>query len=172
MYDYNEYKALIEEHLLDYIPKIDIKAQTLFESMKYSVTSGGKRLRPVLLLAACDFAGGNIYEALPFACAIEYIHTYSLIHDDLPAMDNDDLRRGNPTNHKVFGEDIAILGGDALLNTAMELMFRDFTYQFDNLEKLRRHCRAGLIIAKAAGVNGMIAGQVVDVENSSKVNLQ
>ena len=87
-------------------------------------------------------------------------------------MDNDDLRRGNPTNHKVFGEDIAILGGDALLNTAMELMFRDFTYQFDNHEKLRRHCRAGLTIAKAAGVNGMIAGQVVDVENSSKVNLQ
>ena len=172
MYDYNEYKALIEEHLLDYIPRIDAKAQTLFESMKYSVTSGGKRLRPVLLLAACAFAGGNIYEALPFACAIEYIHTYSLIHDDLPAMDNDDLRRGNPTNHKVFGEDIAILGGDALLNTAMELMFRDFTYQFDNLEKLRRHCRAGLIIAKAAGVNGMIAGQVVDVENSTKVNLQ
>lgn len=172
MYDYNEYKALIEEHLLDYIPRIDTKAQTLFESMKYSVMSGGKRLRPVLLLAACDFAGGNIYEALPFACAIEYIHTYSLIHDDLPAMDNDDLRRGNPTNHKVFGEDIAILGGDALLNTAMELMFRDFTYQFDNLEKLRRHCRAGLIIAKAAGVNGMIAGQVVDVENNTKVNLQ
>ena len=106
MYDYNEYKALIEEHLLDYIPRIDTKAQMLFESMKYSLTSGGKRLRPVLLLAACDFAGGNIYEALPFACAIEYIHTYSLIHDDLPAMDNDDLRRGNPTNHKVFGEDI------------------------------------------------------------------
>ena len=100
MYDYNEYKALIEEHLLDYIPRIDTKAQMLFESMKYSLTSGGKRLRPVLLLAACDFAGGNIYEALPFACAIEYIHTYSLIHDDLPAMDNDDLRRGNPTNHK------------------------------------------------------------------------
>ena len=165
MYNYDEYKAIIEKHLLDYIPKIDIKARTLFDSMKYSVMSGGKRLRPVMLLAACDFAGGDIYEALPYACALEYIHTYSLIHDDLPAMDNDDLRRGNPTNHKVFGEDIAILGGDALLNTAMELMFRDFTYQFDNPEKLKRHCCAGLTIAKAAGVNGMIAGQVVDVEN-------
>lgn len=168
MYNYDEYKAIIEKHLLDYIPKIDIKARTLFDSMKYSVMSGGKRLRPVMLLAACDFAGGDIYEALPYACALEYIHTYSLIHDDLPAMDNDDLRRGNPTNHKVFGEDIAILGGDALLNTAMELMFRDFTYQFDNPEKLKRHCCAGLTIAKAAGVNGMIAGQVVDVENGMK----
>ena len=168
MYNYDEYKAIIEKHLLDYIPKIDIKARTLFDSMKYSVMNGGKRLRPVMLLAACDFAGGDIYEALPYACALEYIHTYSLIHDDLPAMDNDDLRRGNPTNHKVFGEDIAILGGDALLNTAMELMFRDFTYHFDNPEKLKRHCCAGLAIAKAAGVNGMIAGQVVDVENGMK----
>lgn len=168
MHNYEEYKSIIEKHLLDYIPKIDIKARTLFDSMKYSLMSGGKRLRPVLLLAACDFAGGDIYEALPYACALEYIHTYSLIHDDLPAMDNDDLRRGNPTNHKIFGEDIAILGGDALLNTAMELMFRDFTYHFDNPEKLKRHCCAGLAIAKAAGVNGMIAGQVVDVENGMK----
>lgn len=168
MYSYDEYKAIIEKHLLDYIPKIDTKAKILFDSMKYSVMGGGKRLRPVMLLAACDFAGGDIYEALPYACAIEYIHTYSLIHDDLPAMDDDDLRRGNPTNHKVFGEDIAILGGDALLNTAMELMFKDFTYHFDNPSKLKRHCYAGLAIAKAAGVNGMIAGQVVDVKNNNK----
>ncbi|WP_273227346.1 polyprenyl synthetase family protein [Mogibacterium timidum] len=165
MHSYDEYKAIIEQHLLDYIPKIDIKARTLFDSMKYSVMSGGKRLRPVMLLAACEFSGGDIYEALPFACALEYIHTYSLIHDDLPAMDNDDLRRGNPTNHKVFGEDIAVLGGDALLNTAMEVMFRDLTYFFDDAEKLKRHSCAGLTIAKAAGVTGMIAGQVVDVEN-------
>lgn len=168
MYSYDEYKAIIEKHLLDYIPKIDTKAKILFDSMKYSVMGGGKRLRPVMLLAACDFAGGDIYEALPYACAIEYIHTYSLIHDDLPAMDDDDLRRGNPTNHKVFGEDIAILGGDALLNTAMELMFKDFTYHFDNPSKLKRRCYAGLAIAKAAGVNGMITGQVVDVKNNNK----
>ena len=146
MHSYDEYKAIIEQHLLDYIPKIDIKARTLFDSMKYSVMSGGKRLRPVMLLAACEFSGGDIYEALPFACALEYIHTYSLIHDDLPAMDNDDLRRGNPTNHKVFGEDIAVLGGDALFNTAMEVMFRDLTYFFDDSEKLKRHSCAGLTI--------------------------
>lgn len=164
MKQYDEYKAMIEAHLLDYIPKVDVKARTLYESMKYSVLSGGKRLRPVLLLAACDFGGGDLAEALPYACAVEYIHTYSLIHDDLPAMDNDDLRRGNPTNHKVYGEDIAILAGDGLLNTACEVMFRDLTYFFDNPKKLRSHARAGLAITKAAGINGMIAGQVCDIE--------
>ena len=85
---------LVDQHLMDFIPNIDNKSISLYESMKYSLTAGGKRLRPVLLLAACEFAGGNIKEAIPYACAIEYIHTYSLIHDDLPAMDNDDLRRG------------------------------------------------------------------------------
>ena len=163
--NYDEYKGIVEKHLLDYIPQVDSKARTVFESMKYSLMSGGKRLRPVLLLAACDFAGGDIYEALPYACALEYIHTYSLIHDDLPAMDNDDLRRGNPTNHRVYGEDIAILAGDGLLNTAFEVMFRTATYHFDNEKKLRHHITAGLEIAKSAGINGMIAGQVCDVEN-------
>ena len=95
MHSYDEYKAIIEQHLLDYIPKIDIKARTLFDSMKYSVMSGGKRLRPVMLLAACEFSGGDIYEALPFACALEYIHTYSLIHDDLPAMDMIEIGRAS-----------------------------------------------------------------------------
>ena len=95
---YDEYKNLVDEHLLDFLPNVDNKSISLYESMKYSLTAGGKRLRPVLLLAACEFAGGDIYEAMPYACAMEYIHTYSLIHDDLPAMDNDDLRRGLPTN--------------------------------------------------------------------------
>ena len=94
---YEDYKKIIDEHLLDFIPNIDNKSISLYESMKYSLTAGGKRIRPVLLLAACDFAGGDIREALPYACAMEYIHTYSMIHDDLPAMDNDDLRRGKPT---------------------------------------------------------------------------
>ena len=89
---YEDYKKIIDEHLLDFIPNIDNKSISLYESMKYSLTAGGKRIRPVLLLAACDFAGGDIREALPYACAMEYIHTYSMIHDDLPAMDNDDLR--------------------------------------------------------------------------------
>lgn len=163
--NYDEYKAVVEKHLLDYIPQVDSKANTIFDAMKYSLLSGGKRLRPVLLLAACDFAGGDIYEALPYACALEYIHTYSLIHDDLPAMDNDDLRRGNPTSHIVYGEDIAVLAGDALLNTACEVMFRTVTYHFDDEEKMRHHITAGLEIVKSAGINGMIAGQTCDVEN-------
>ena len=108
MFSFDDYKELVNQHLMDYIPNIDNKSLSLYESMKYSPMAGGKRLRPVMLLAACDFAGGNIKEALPYACAMEYIHTYSLIHDDLPAMDNDDLRRGLPTNHIVYGEAIAI----------------------------------------------------------------
>ena len=90
---FNDYRELLEEHLLDFIPDVDHKSITLYESMKYSLSAGGKRIRPVLLLAACDFCGGSITEALPYACAIEYIHTYSLIHDDLPCMDNDDLTK-------------------------------------------------------------------------------
>ena len=113
-YTFNDYRDMIENHLMDFIPDIDNKSITLYESMKYSLSSGGKRIRPVLLLAACDFCGGKVEEALPYACAIEYIHTYSLIHDDLPCMDNDDLRRGVPTNHKVFGDAVATLAGDGL----------------------------------------------------------
>ena len=125
MNNYDYYKNMIEENLADKLPSVAPQVQVLWDSMNYSVKSGGKRLRPVLLLACADFAGGNPEEALPFACAIEYIHTYSLIHDDLPAMDDDDLRRGNPTNHKVYGEAMAILAGDGLLNTAHEIMLQD-----------------------------------------------
>lgn len=167
MNNYEFYKDIIEKHLMDYVPSVSPNVCTLYEAMQYSVRSGGKRIRPVLLLASCDFAGGDIYEALPFACAIEYIHTYSLIHDDLPAMDNDDLRRGNPTNHKVFGEAMAILAGDGLLNTAHELLIRNLTYHFDNPEKLKNHIRAALYISKSAGINGMIAGQVADIEGEN-----
>ncbi|MDO5331479.1 MAG: polyprenyl synthetase family protein, partial [Bacillota bacterium] len=98
------------------MPDIDPKAKVLYDAMKYSLTAGGKRIRPVLLLATYDMCGKPVNEALPFACAVEYIHTYSLIHDDLPAMDNDDYRRGKLTNHKVYGEDMAILAGDGLLS--------------------------------------------------------
>ena len=117
---FDEYKALVDEHLMDFIPNIDNKSISLYESMKYSLTAGGKRIRPVMLLAACEFAGGNIMEALPYACAVEYIHTYSLIHDDLPAMDNDEYRRGKKTTWVAYGEDMAILAGDALLNFSFE----------------------------------------------------
>ena len=108
-YTFEDYRNIVEEHLMDFIPDVDHKSITLYESMKYSLSAGGKRIRPVLLLATCDFCGGSIEEALPYACALEYIHNYSLIHDDLPCMDNDDLRRGRPTNHKVYGEAMATL---------------------------------------------------------------
>ncbi len=165
MLKYDEYKDIINERLTDFFPEIEPFAATIGKAMEYSLRVGGKRLRPVLLLSACDFAGGNIEEALPYACSLEYIHTYSLIHDDLPAMDNDDLRRGKPTNHKVFGEDMAILAGDGLLNTAAETMARDLSKYYDNPEKMVNHAKAGLAIIEGAGVRGMIAGQVADVEN-------
>lgn len=164
---YEEYRALIDEHIMDFIPNIDNKSISLYESMKYSLLAGGKRLRPVLLLAACDFAGGNIYEAIPYACAIEYIHTYSLIHDDLPAMDDDDLRRGLPTNHKVYGEALAILAGDGLLTTAFEAMNRDMMLYFDESDKMISRIKASYEIAKGAGVRGMVAGQVSDIEGEN-----
>ncbi len=164
---FDEYKALVDEHLMDFIPNIDNKSILLYESMKYSLMAGGKRLRPVMLLAACDFAGGNIMEALPYACALEYIHTYSLIHDDLPAMDNDDLRRGIPTNHKVYGEAIAILAGDGLLTCAFEAINKDMMLYFDCPEKINARVKAAYEIAKGAGARGMVAGQVSDIEAES-----
>ena len=164
---YDEYKNLVDEHLLDFLPNVDNKSISLYESMKYSLTAGGKRLRPVLLLAACEFAGGDVYEAMPYACAMEYIHTYSLIHDDLPAMDNDDLRRGLPTNHKVYGEALAILAGDGLLTSAFEAINKDMMLYFDEPEKMTRRIKAAYEIAKGAGCRGMVACQVSDIEGEN-----
>ena len=166
--NYDDYKNLVNEHLLDFIPSIDTKSSSLYESMKYSLTAGGKRLRSVLLLASCEFAGGKANHALPYACAMEYIQTYSLIHDDLPAMDDDDLRRGLPTNHKVFGPGIATLAGDGLLTTAFEIMNRDMLLYFDNQDSLIKRVKASYAIAKGAGVRGMVAGQVSDIESEHK----
>lgn len=165
MRSFNEYKEIIESNLLKFIPSIDSHADKLRESMEYSLTCGGKRIRPVMLLAACDFAGGDLNMALPFACAIEYIHTYSLIHDDLPAMDNDDLRRGKPTNHKVYGEDMAILAGDALLNSASEIILAETIKHIENPVTAKNLAVSGHYIMNSAGVSGMIAGQVADVLN-------
>ena len=111
--EYSRLKNMVEAHIDRYIPDVDKRSGILYDAMKYSVDAGGKRLRPVLLLAACEAAGGDVAEALPFACAIEFIHTYSLIHDDHPSMDNDDLRRGKPTNHMVAGQtaDVMMTGG-------------------------------------------------------------
>lgn len=166
MRTYEEYKSLIDTNLLKYIPNIHPLASRLMDSMSYSLTVGGKRLRPVLLLAANEFGGGAIEDALPYACAIEYIHTYSLIHDDLPAMDNDTLRRGKPTNHVVYGEDMAILAGDGLLNTAAQIMYGELNKNLDQ-SSATCHAKAGHTIMSRSGVQGMIAGQVVDVINEN-----
>ena len=154
----NQWIAYIEEKLKEFMPEQGKFPPVIFEAMAYSLFAGGKRLRPMMLLAACEAVGGNKEEAVPFACAMEMIHTYSLIHDDLPAMDNDDYRRGRLTNHKVFGEDMAILAGDGLLHHAMEVM-ADACYNNPS----RKTTGAMQAIAHGAGVHGMLIGQVVDV---------
>ena len=166
--NYENYLSIINDHILDFLPDIDNKSITLYDSMKYSLLAGGKRLRPVLLLGACEISGGDVMAAIPYACAIEYVHTYSLIHDDLPCMDDDDLRRGIATNHKVYGEDIATLAGDGLLNSAFEAMYRDMFLYFDDPDALKARVRAAYEIAKGAGCTGMVAGQVADVEAEGK----
>ncbi len=163
MRTYEEYRSLVERSLGPVLESLGAIPDRLLEAMRYSLLAGGKRLRPVMLLAACEMAGGEAELALPFACALEMIHTYSLIHDDLPAMDNDDLRRGKPTNHKVFGEDLAILAGDGLLNAAAELMARTAVEMADT-----RGIRALEIIMRHAGVTGMIAGQSEDVTSEGQ----
>ncbi|CEH35393.1 polyprenyl synthetase family protein [Romboutsia lituseburensis] len=154
----------IEELLNKYMPKEEGYQKTIMESMNYSLSAGGKRLRPILTLEACKIVGGNEEDAIPFAVAIEMIHTYSLIHDDLPALDNDDLRRGRKTNHIVYGEDMAILAGDALLNYAFEVMLSSSLGK-KNPEK---YLRAINEIAKSSGIYGMIGGQVVDVQSENE----
>ena len=167
-YTFDDYKQVVEEHLTDFLPDIDHKSITLFESMKYSLMAGGKRIRPVLLLAACDFCGGKIEEAIPYACAIEYIHTYTLIHDDLPCMDNDDLRRGVPTNHKVYGDAVATLAGDGLQSAAYEAMQRDMLLYLDDPAALKKRIRAAYEITKGCGCRGVVAGQIADMEAEDK----
>ena len=164
MKTYDEYRSSVEHALGPMLESLGEIPEKLLEAMKYSLEAGGKRLRPVILLAACEMAGGDEDTALPFACAIEMIHTYSLIHDDLPAMDNDDLRRGKPTNHRVFGESLAILAGDGLLNAAAELMSRTALQMADS-----RGIRAMEIIMRHAGVTGMIAGQTRDVLSEGEI---
>lgn len=160
--------ALVDAALNQYLPKEEERPQSLHKAMRYSIFAGGKRVRPVLLLAACEAVGGAIDKALPAACAMEMIHTYSLIHDDLPAMDNDDFRRGRPTNHKVFGEAIAILAGDGLLTEAFKLMANPaFSAGADPA------VRVAVIseIATCAGSYGMVGGQVVDMESEGQLEM-
>ncbi|MEJ2201294.1 MAG: polyprenyl synthetase family protein [Desulfuromonadaceae bacterium] len=157
--------ALVDGALDRYLPGEDILPVTLHRAMRYSVFAGGKRLRPVLLLAACQAVGGAEEKALPVACALEMVHTYSLIHDDLPAMDNDDLRRGRPTNHKVFGEATAILAGDALLTQAFLLLSNPETARELSAEVLRQVI---YVLARSSGSMGMVGGQIVDMESEGQ----
>ncbi len=157
MFDYLKYT---ETALEQYLPTADCKEKKLIEAMQYSLAAGGKRVRPRLVFEFNSLCGGTPDAAVPFACAVEMIHTYSLIHDDLPCMDDDDLRRGKPSNHKVFGEDIALLAGDALQTLAFEIITSDKTAAAAG----ERACRfASNTLAKYAGAQGMVGGQVIDL---------
>ncbi len=168
----DEKRALVDDSLKTHLPSENSYPTTIHKSMHYSVFAGGKRLRPILTLTVGDFFSGSQKLILPFAAAIEMIHTYSLIHDDLPALDNDDMRRGKPTNHVVFGEDMAILTGDALLNRSFEVM-AETSVKADSEEERSRCLLAIKEIANAAGTSGMIGGQVIDLEmeHSQKASL-
>ncbi|MBI5485650.1 MAG: polyprenyl synthetase family protein [Deltaproteobacteria bacterium] len=158
----------IDAALNRYLPRETELPHSVHKAMRYSIFAGGKRVRPILMLAACQAAGGDTERAIPAACAMEMIHTYSLIHDDLPAMDDDDFRRGNPTNHKVFGEAVAILAGDALLTEAFKLISDPrFAVGCDAASRLAVIHE----IATCAGSYGMVGGQVVDMESEGKPDI-
>ncbi len=160
----NKYIDLIEEFLPTLLPSKNCTEKNVVLSVKYSLLSPGKRIRPTLLLAFCESCGGDISAALPYACAVEMIHCYSIIHDDLPCMDDDALRRGKPSNHIVFGEDIALLAGDALQALAYESMLSDKALEKTGING----AKAAGILSKASGVLGMVGGQVIDIETEGK----
>ena len=159
-----ERRQLVDEALAACLPPEDAPPRSVHRAMRYSVMAGGKRLRPILVIAGAEAVGGKAATVMPTACALELIHTYSLIHDDLPAMDDDDYRRGRLTNHKVFGEAIAILAGDALLTHAFRLIAENAARVSDPAV-IREVI---LEVADAAGTGGMVGGQVVDIESEGK----
>jgi len=159
------WSSRINEELDRYITEYEGPGADIQKAMKYSLMAGGKRLRPILAFAVCEVLGGNLEEVIPYACAIEMIHTYSLIHDDLPAMDNDDFRRGMPTSHKMFGEAMAILAGDALLNKAYEIMLE---HTYSDERRFKPGLGAMKVIADTAGADGMIRGQVIDIQSEGR----
>ncbi len=154
----NDYLDLINDSLMQYLPKSD---DVVSQAMRYSVENGGKRVRPSLLLAFCELCSGDVKKALPLACALEMIHTYSLIHDDLPCMDDDDMRRGKPSCHVVYGYEYALLAGDALLTLAFETAVKADLPADVILSATK-------VLAKAAGWAGMVGGQVMDLQNEGK----
>lgn len=160
----NKYIPLIEDFLPTLLPTSDCTEKNVVKSMEYSLLAPGKRLRPTLLLAFCELCGGDIAAALPYACAVEMIHSYSLIHDDLPCMDDDELRRGKPSNHVVFGEDIALLAGDALQALAYQSMLSEEALLKTGLNG----AKAANILANASGALGMVGGQTIDLETEGK----
>ena len=158
-----QYKDYIETYLKNFYGELhDLPQNALFDAMEYSLLAGGKRLRPILAMEFCRLCGGDPHQAAPFAAAVEMIHTYSLIHDDLPSMDNDDFRRGRPTNHKVYGETMAILAGDGLLTDAFMLA---------SSAELPDPAQMGLaigVLAQNAGSLGMVGGQVLDIQSETR----
>jgi geranylgeranyl diphosphate synthase type II len=157
----DERRAVVEAALALSLEEMEGAPARLLEAMRYSLLAGGKRLRPILALAACEAVGGQADDALDAACAVEMIHTYSLIHDDLPAMDDDDFRRGRPTCHKAFGEATAILAGDALLTEAFRVLTRGHRQE-------QRGAEVVFELARAAGAAGMVGGQVIDLEATGR----
>ncbi len=168
MFDLQSYlngqKELVEKYLDESLPMGE--PAKIYEAMRYSLLAGGKRLRPILCLATCELLDGDRTSAIPSACALEMIHTMSLIHDDLPAMDNDDYRRGKLTNHKVYGEDIAILAGDALLTYAFEYVARE-----TKNVPAQRVVKVLTILTQAVGAQGLVGGQVMDLECEGKIDV-
>lgn len=165
---YEELINIIDQNLYTNIPTTDDFQKKIYESMKYSLSTGGKRVRPILALVSYSIFNDdskNFSEIIPFAVALEYIHTYSLIHDDLPAMDNDDIRRGKPTNHKVYNEAIAILAGDGLLNLAAEVVAKELEGITDPI-KLKRAIKSFRYIFSSSGIQGMVGGQTIDIDLS------
>ncbi len=156
------YRGVVDEALERALPGEDVWPATVHKAMRYSVFAGGKRIRPALVLAAGEAVGSRREPLLPYACAVEMIHTFSLIHDDLPAIDNDDLRRGKPTCHKIFGEAVAILAGDALLTGAFATLAAPPEGGW-NAESLQRRVEATALLAEACGTSGLIGGQVEDL---------
>ena len=163
-YTMDEYICLINEYILNILPVSNYNESVVCEAMRYSVENGGKRIRPVLTLEFCRLCGGDVKDALPLACAIEMVHTYSLIHDDLPCMDNDDMRRGKPSCHIKYGEDFALLAGDGLLTYAFETICSSKFAE----RKPAAALEAIKVLSSFAGVLGMIGGQVIDLKSEGK----
>lgn len=158
-YTVNEYAELINAKLSELLYDVSDGQDYIREAMNYSLSNGGKRIRPILVLEFCRVCGGNIEDAINLACAVEMIHTYSLIHDDLPCMDNDDFRRGKPSCHKAYGEEYALLAGDGLLTLAFETALKSKNIKAENLINAVR------ILAYFAGIAGMVGGQVLDLQS-------